>query len=304
MGVSFLHWGHAISAWNRRRKETSSYVSRKRYDELAAKYDHLTNAIVTWDNPLLRPTKIKYLKSLDSELSGDVCFFVSYSPTPFLKKHVKNHIEFLQSVGIKVVLIINVDDMSDEAVGAFDLCGLPLCGVLVRENNGYDFGAWSHLYSLLSKELKADRLFLINDSMLGPLSKRLFDELFQKITSSNADFLGLIANAEPIFHLQSFFLVIKKSVLRDERFSTFFTNLWNLPTKSMVIDFYETRLTRLVMQLGYSVEAMYELPEYSNEKSDAVINRIQQLSEINFPYLKVSVINTKDGQKILNSSYS
>jgi lipopolysaccharide biosynthesis protein len=201
--------------------------------------------------------------------------------------------------GIQVVLIINVDQMDGPGVNALDLQGLPVSGVFLRENLGFDFGAWSHLYSLLQDNLNVERLFLINDSMIGPISKEFFYQLLGKLNSSNADLLGLIANAKPVFHLQSFFLVFKRKILEDRTFSNYFAGLWNFPEKSMVIDFYETKLTQLLVRLGYSVEAMYDLSSPSTEKPDAVIHRIDELYEVGFPYIKTSMASKSEGLRIL-----
>lgn len=295
-----------ISAWNRRRKEKTSfaYVSQKRYQELANKYGILVESIAATENPLLRSAKIKCIKSPELKPSRDVCFFVSYSSLPLIKPHVKHHIEQLLGAGIQVVLIINIDQIDESRVNALDLQGLSVSGVFLRENLGFDFGAWSHLYSLLQDNLNADRLFLINDSMIGPLSKELFDQLLSKLNASDADFLGLIANAKPAFHLQSFFLVFKRKILEDQIFSRYFAGLWNFPEKSMVIDFYETRLTQLLIRLGYSVEAMYDLPSPPSEKSDAVIHRIDELYEVGFPYLKTSMVSKSEALRILSHDHN
>ena len=292
-----------ISGWNRRRKEKASspYVSQKRYQELSVKYNILVDSIAAIDNPLLRSAKIKCIKDANLKPSGDVCFFVSYSSTPLIKPHVRHHIDYILDAGIQVVLVINVDQIHDHGVQELDLQELAVSGVYLRENLGFDFGAWSHLYALLHERLDADRLFLINDSMIGPLSKKSFDQLFDKLNSSNADLLGLIANNKPVFHLQSFFLVLKRAILKDQRFSHYFANLWNFTEKSMVIDFYETQLTRLIILRGFSVEAMYQLREDPNCKPDAVMNRVVELTQIEFPYIKRSIRNTADAKKILDS---
>jgi lipopolysaccharide biosynthesis protein len=306
VGVIFSTLKKNISAWNRHRKEktTLAYVSKKRYQELAYKYGILVESIAATENPLLRSAKITCVKSPELKPSRDVCFFVSYSSLPLIKPHVKHHIEHLLGAGIQVVLIINVDQMDGAGVDALDLQGLSVSGVFLRENLGFDFGAWSHLYSLLKDNLNVDRLFLINDSMIGPLSKELFDQLLGKLNSSDADFLGLIANTKPVFHLQSFFLVFKRKILEDQAFAYYFSCLWNFPEKSMVIDFYETKLTQLLVRLGYSVEAMYDLPSPSIEKSDAVIHRIDELYEVGFPYLKTSMVSKFEGLRILRRDHN
>lgn len=296
----------SVSAWNRRRKEKISfpYVSQKRYQELAAKYDILVESISSANNALLRSAKIKCIKNPVLKPLGDVCFFVSYSPAPLIKPHVKHHIEHLLGAGIQVVLVINVDQMDEQHASTFDFQGLAVAGVFIRENLGFDFGAWSHLYALLHQNINADRLFLINDSMIGPLSKELFSQLLSRLNSSDADLLGLISNNKPIYHLQSFFLVLTRAILENKEFSNYFANLWSFPNKSMVIDFYETRLTQLLMGLGYAVDSMYDLQSQSDQKTDAVIHRIDELYGIGFPYLKVSMASKPVGLRLLATNPS
>lgn len=282
------------------RKKTfpSRYVSQKKYRNLQSKYDTLVESIASIDNGLTRQPLMRSI-ILPSHILGyrEICFFVSYTPTPIIKPHVEKHIKALQKTGIGVILVINTDNIEGEILIPSALT--KLCGLYIRENKGFDFGAWSQIYQKLHGKINADYLYLVNDSMVGPLSEVFFEDMLKKIHTSDADLIGLTSNQNPHLHLQSFFLVIRRSILINDIFSSFFKCLWQLPTKEMVIDFYEVRITGLLQRLGYKTETLFPTDDLTMAKTDAVIHNLDALLERGFPYMKTSVLHTPNGQKTL-----
>jgi len=194
-----------LSKLNRIRKNKfkSSYVSRRKFNEVAEKYESLIDGIVSIDNPLNRQPAVRCLQPIKIQNDiKDCCLFVSYAAQPVIKKHVAHHIKALVAQGVAVVLVVN----TDVDINKVEPLDMPeLSGLYLRENKGFDFGAWSQMYGLIKDELVLDRLYLVNDSLIGPLAEHMLDALIQKVRISKADFIGLTANTEPIFHLQSFF---------------------------------------------------------------------------------------------------
>lgn len=284
---------------NRKKKYPSPYISRKKYLHLKSKYDALANAITSTRNPFIQPALIKsprpFVKKSNQQ---ELCLFVSYAATPCVKPHVEHHIKAMLKEGIDVILIINTDDIEVELKIPESI--KKLSGIYIRENIGFDFGAWSQIYAELDQHINVDRLYLANDSIIGPLSESFFEKMISKIRSSNADMIGLTSNQEPSFHLQSFFLVLGRRILEDTPFSAFLKSLWQLPTKEMVIDFYETRLTRLLLNSGYNIETIYPTDDLILDKANAVVYSLQSLLERGFPYIKTSMANKPDGKEILN----
>lgn len=289
-----------MSALNRMRKRSfpSRYVSQKKYSNLQCKYNTLVDSITSIDNSLTHPAFMYPIISPPQTTTyREICFFVSYSPTPLIKPHVEKHIQALQNSGIGVVLIINTDHTKASLPTSQIL--EQLHGLYIRENKGFDFGAWSQIYEILHKDIDIDYLYLINDSVVGPLSEVFFKKMLKKIRSSDADFIGLTSNQDPQLHLQSFFLVIRKTILNNNIFISFFKSLWQLPTKEMVIDFYEIRLTNLLQRLGYKIDTVFPTDDLTMAKTDAVIHSLDALLERGFPYIKTSVLHTSIGQRVL-----
>jgi lipopolysaccharide biosynthesis protein len=272
-------------------------VAKSKYLHLLEKYSELIEVAAYANYSSNQKPKTRCLQefSLDSN-TDELCIFVSYCDRPYLKKHVKHHIEALLSQGIRVVLVIN----TDQEIGLrVDIEFPGLSGLYIRENSGYDFGAWSDLYNLLARGSILKRLYFVNDSMIGPLDQNMFAAQIKKIRESKEDFIGLTANQEPRFHLQSYFLVFGENLLNNIEFQGLLASLINFPTKEMVIDVYETRLTNWIMRQGYSCKVLYDVLGFENDKTDPVIHSTDKLLKINFPYIKTSIANTPVGVGIL-----
>ncbi len=286
-----------INRW-RKKKFPSKWVAKSKYLHLLEKYSQLIE-VAAYENYLSnQKPKIRCLQEFSHDPKTDeLCIFVSYCDRPYLKKHVKHHIEALLSQGIQVVLVIN----TNQEIGLTVDIELPnLSGLFLRENSGYDFGAWSDLYSLLARGSLLKRLYFVNDSMIGPLDQDMFARQIKTIRESNEDFIGLTANREPRFHLQSYFLVFGEKLLNAIELQSLLASLMDFPTKEMVIDVYETRLTYWIMKLGFSCKVLYDVHGFENDKTDPVIHSADKLFEMNFPYIKTSIANTPTGVGILN----
>lgn len=289
-----------FSSLNKKRKEKlpSRYVSRKKYQQISEKYNALVQCITVPPNQLTKNAELRCLVSPPSQIEQiELCLFVSYSDKPCIKPHVAHHIRHLINTGIKVILIINTNHI-EQPLPTSDW-PQNLHGLYLRENIGFDFGAWSHIYSTLQENPNIHKLYLINDSISGPISESLFNEMIQRIRNSNADIIGLTSNQEPLFHLQSFFLVIGSKILKNAKMRNYLASLWQLPNKQMVIDFYETRLTSFFEKNNHSVEAIFPTSDLKNSKTDATIHHAEALISRGFPYIKISILEKSIGQKIL-----
>jgi hypothetical protein len=220
----------------------------------------------------------------------ELCLFVTHAHAARLKAHVADHIDALLESGIRVVLVANTDqDFSRLEVPAD--WAKRLDGCLIRENVGYDFAAWAHAYSLIDPALVRQRLYLINDSIVGPLDSRAYAALLQRIRDSRADAVGLTSNPDPHPHLQSYYLVFNQRVLRSEFFDSFMRRIVNMPLKQNVIDCYEIWLTPFLAQRGFATAAIF--PNFSTlpppKRNDTVL-AWRQLLEAGFPFIKSMVL--------------
>ncbi len=289
MPGSFTDWWRT---WRRGLKARMPYVRKREHRVLQRKYAELIAALDGVATPAAQ-ARLHTAKPLARGLSGEVCFFVSHAPEPELKPHVKEHLAQLLAAGISVLLVINTD-LDPHRIRIDPALQSVLSGVLIRENTGFDFGAWAHVYALC-RENGIDtagwtRLFLVNDSIVGPLDAANFSRMIERVRHSSAAVVGLTESLAPLRHLQSYFLVFNAAALR----SAFVQRLWlrvlNLPTKQQVIDVYETRLTALLTEHGLPCEALFPALSGDPLSSDDTSLRWAGLLRAGFPYIKARVL--------------
>lgn len=281
-----------FSRINKRRKEAATFVSRRRYTELTNKYNLLKDSLLIHPSPLFLSPKLKWERNHISS-RRELCLFVTFSEHTEIKSYVASHVLSFIRKNIDVVLIINTENF-DQAIKNIDSIPEEVA-ICVRENKGFDFGAWSQVISELDLNI-VDRLYWVNDSIYGPLNDESFNKLMDRVKNSKFDFIGLTFNNKYFFHLQSYFLVFNKRILNCDEFFIYMRNIMQLPAKSMVIEFYEVRLTQFLKNLGFNCESIYELKE--KDGANIVYKFPRELVEAGFPYVKTRLVRDSQDQGI------
>lgn len=162
-----------------------------------------------------------------------------------------------------------------------------LCDVVVvRRNEGYDFGSWRAGISFCDNLAgNAEWLILVNDSCLGPFYS--VDRIFNALGNACEDVVGLTDNLEISYHLQSYFIAYHRRVHRSPLFNYFWKHIgvWN--TKMDLIRAYEVGWSQSLANAGFSLGALYGKNSYGN------LTHIEWRSLIEdrgFPFVKVELI--------------
>lgn len=228
---------------------------------------------------------------LASTPMDELCLFVTHAARVDLKPHVVDHVEALLGHGIGVVLIANTD-LEASSLRIPDGLASRLQGCIIRENVGFDFGAWAHAYCLLAPEMVRRRLYLINDSIIGPLDSAAHRMLLRRVRESTADLVGLTRNHYPRDHLQSYFLAINQRLLRAAIFDELMQRIVNMPSKQNVIDCYEVWMTQFLESRGFANEAIFPqiLRGGAGSSSNDTIWMWKELLEMGFPFVKSGVL--------------
>lgn len=271
-------------AWRQRLKNKLPYVRRREFDRLRLRHEELLGLLAT-ARPASRAA-VGVVKAVGNNLGPEACIFVSYAPQPALKQHVCRHVAALQANGVDVLLVVNSPFAAESF--AFDAQLVhSLSGLLVRENTGYDFGAWAHAWGLHDGQLKrCSRVLLVNDSIVGPNSGEALAELLARVRSSRADVVGLTEDHAPRHHLQSYFLALQGRALQGDALDAFMAGVINLPTKELVILAYETHFTARMKAAGCGTETLYAGPVGPMNRLDTWANLARQ----GMPYLKTDVL--------------
>jgi lipopolysaccharide biosynthesis protein len=282
-----------LRTWRRRLKARLPYVRRREHRVLQQKYAALIEAIDGPASPA-SDAALQFAKPLAPGLAGEVCLFVTHADDARVKPHVVEHVKCLAEAGIGVIVIVNTDVPAARLV--IDRALLDRASaVAIRQNLGYDFGAWAHLLALCPDADRWTRLYLVNDSIVGPLNRADFERLIARIRASSADVVGLTEALLPRRHLQSYFLVFGVRALRGGAVARVFGRVRNWPEKGQVIDVHESRLTALLEAEGLRCEALFPSLAGDPLSSDDTSLRWAELVRAGFPYLKTRVIASHPG---------
>jgi lipopolysaccharide biosynthesis protein len=237
----------------------------------------------------------------------ELCLFVTHAPKPQLKPHVIDHIEALLDSNVAVILIANTD-LDANALEIPAALARRLSGCIVRHNVGYDFAAWSHAYSLIDPLRVRRRLFLINDSIIGPIDRVAYGDLLRRVRESGADLIGLTCNPDPHEHLQSFYLVFNERVLRSPIFDSFMRRVVNMPRKESVVTCYELWLTPYLIDCGFTAEALFpNISTYGPTTRNDTLSHWKELIAAGFPFIKSAVLmssnDADEARKVLPERY-
>ena len=166
---------------------------------------------------------------------------VHYDRDNMVDAYLYTYIKALQAVSSHLVFV------STAKLSHTDIKRLQIeCDeVIVRDNVGYDF--MSYKTGLESFDYTAyDEVLLCNDSVYGPLYP--MQNLFDMMQNIKCDFWGVTDNMDMGYHIQSYFLLFKKSVLSSSVFQNFWKNVKVLHSKDDIIAQYEVGLSQLLIQ--------------------------------------------------------
>lgn len=158
--------------------------------------------------------------------------------------------------------------------------------LIIRGNEGYDFGSWMTGLRFCNQILENyDQIILSNDSLWGPITP--LKQLFNRIDASNADVIGLTDDLMYDYHLQSSFLVFRKTAFTHDAFKNFWSSIRTWNQKRDLIKQHEVGLSRTMINAGMTLESLYT--NQSNGNSLHFFWK-ELITEQEFPFIKVSLL--------------
>jgi hypothetical protein len=205
----------------------------------------------------------------------------AFTPDNDLYAYHHRLIDTLKSSGFAVMLGQSYSDSGNASGAAVSPPISSADAFLVKDNLGYDFGTWLSCVVAVREHLgRLDELLLVNDSVFGPLSD--FKKFSSKLDGCTADVLGVCDSYEHNYHLQSFFLLFRKSVLQSGFFESFVDDYSYSNEKDKVIRDGELALTPQLQQKGFQCDALYRYEDLAKSWLDrlpAYIAAVTQLPE-------------------------
>ena len=170
--------------------------------------------------------------------------FVHYDRHNIVDPYVYHYLEELQKNASHITFVSTAKLQEEDIKTLSNYCS----EVIVRENIGYDF--MSYKVGLESFDYKTyDEVLICNDSVYGPLYP--MQQLFEAMQAKKCDFWGITDNTDMGYHIQSYFMLVKKSVLQSSAFEKFWDNVEILHNKDEIIQRYEIGFSQSLINEGF-----------------------------------------------------
>lgn len=190
-----------------------------------------------------------------------VAVFITWDEHSVIHDYVLEHLRGLRAAGFATIVVVNSKELGPKAAARLT----PLSALIVhRRNKGYDFGGYHDGLRQIPGIETRDGVLLINDSTYGPLFD-LNASVFDRMTSDDADVWGLTDSWQDRYHLQSYFLYVKRAALASEAWKKFWRRFLHIDIKRMIIARYEIGLTQKLMRGGLKCRALYPYRQLASE---------------------------------------
>ncbi len=232
-----------------------------------------------------------------------VCVFSHYDAKHRIEGHIVHYIESIYNEGFDIIFVSTSLYLPTSQVNKIS----KFCRhVLVKENIGYDFGAWKTGLECLGTSLNHYRsLLLCNDSVYGPLYS--LSEMFSTM-NNRYDFWGVTDSLEVTHHLQSYFMVFSKKAICDPAFKNFWKSYKIYKIKRNIVLQNEIGLSKKLKNRGYTQGAYcnYADLKISRPRNSSHYYWRDLITQYRVPFIKVELlkknpkqINTKDWEYVL-----
>lgn len=195
--------------------------------------------------------------------------YVIYEKSGRLSRDLEYMIKELRSVTDYLIIVINGE------IDAREMLENLADYLIIRENKGFDAGAYKMALSQakIKKQIdKSDELVFCNDTFYGVFIP--FEKIFDRMNASKADFWGLNYSDNGFTHfIQSYFLVFRKNILKDNVLETFFNEYINENTTEItdVLIKFERGLFQYLVRKGYKYDALCKQNYHIFDASDGSI---------------------------------
>lgn len=186
-----------------------------------------------------------------------IAIFAHYDKDNIIDDYVLLYLEFLKEV---VDDIIFVSDCNLDQSEISKLSHLVLESVC-KKHGEYDFGSYKRGYLLFKEKysqalLGAQEVVFANDSCY---CVRSLKEAFNKMSAMDYDFWGLTQSKfQYPEHIQSYFLVFSKTVIKSDCFINFIKGIKQEKSKDDVIRYYESGITQTLVSNGFKKGSFIE----------------------------------------------
>ena len=146
----------------------------------------------------------------------------------------------------------------------------------------YDFGSYKRAFIWCCRNLNLtsyDVMYLVNDSVFGPLSSP--DFILGGMESLDCEAFSLVRNPNARHpHLQSWFIGLRPSVFLSPWFASFLGSVRPMENKESVCIEYEIGFTALLSFNGVTYDSLFKV------RGRGIYNSVLKLNRIGIPFIK------------------
>lgn len=209
-----------------------------------------------------------------------LCFFAGFDKNGIVHDYVLYYLQKLSEYA-DIYYLMDYDINNKELVKIIPF----VKKAFAYKHLKYDFGSWQELTNKIGwQEIERyESLIFANDSCYAPVFS--FDEMFKTMEGQKVDFWGITENRQILpHHLQSYFIVFNKNIIKSNIFRNFIKNIKEESHKQNVVSKYEFKLTKLLFDNGFSYKAFMDL--YS-EESLIASSCYEKLIKKRCPFFKI-----------------
>lgn len=209
------------------------------------------------------------------ELGPKVVLFMHFDRYGNVRSQILHYIRELAANGRSVVFVTNAGKLTPAAMASLqEICA----GIIIRKNQGYDFGAWRDAIEFLRlPRPETEELILANDSIFGPIKP--LSEMLETFDYAKADIWGLTESWQYRYHLQSFFLAFGKSALQSPAFAKFWASVRPVPLKAFIVRTYEIGITQDMIKGGLQCAAIWQYQQLLELVDQAELEKLITFEE-------------------------
>lgn len=218
-----------------------------------------------------------------------VAVVASYGAEPTASRSLVRLIEEFEAHGYTVVLV-RASESVHRPVWPESSTITPV--VIAKPNVGYDFGSWATALALFPQIASAERVVLVNDSLIGPFAS--LSTMIADFEESASDVWGATDTLEYIPHLQSYLLGFTGGVLAHRSLRSFWRHVRVIDDKDAIVVRYEIGLSRLLSREGFVTRPWFGHDLIVPEGGNPTTIGGSRLVEAGFPFVKRILIDNPD----------
>ena len=209
-----------------------------------------------------------------------VCIFAHYDKNDYVDEYVYYYLKELLKI-VDDLVFVTVSKIKKDDVDRLRNLNIK---IIQRENIGYDFYSYKVGIDYLELD-KHDELILCNDSVYGPFVS--LENIFHTMLNQECDFWGITASESISYHLQSYFLVFKSSLLHSQSFKDFWNDVEILDDKTEIIKKYEVGLSQFLLKNNFHHSVYINNVKYTVTKSDNIKRLVKRVIKAPYKILKL-----------------